>query len=295
MKRALVLSGGGNKGAFEAGAVYHLIQTQNYHFDIFSGTSVGALNAGYLAQGGNLREQGDGIETLKERWLSIRGNRDIFSFRLINIFKMLWGGALYQPVGLQEIIESLIIPERLKAGKPLLIPCVALEDGELFLADSRRDEDRNEMARFLLASASMPVYFPPVQIRGKHWVDGGLRNITPLNAVLSEWPNEIVVVTTYPVTPSLEPVFPKFSRVKNIMAVIHRVIDILTAEIASGDLQVAQKIAGQNRRVLQNRIRLTIVAPDAPLEDHCLEFSPKLLQKYFTMGIRAAQKLRVYD
>ena len=46
MKRALVLSGGGSKGAFEVGAIAHLIN-KKVDFQLFTGTSVGALNAAF--------------------------------------------------------------------------------------------------------------------------------------------------------------------------------------------------------------------------------------------------------
>src|SRR5215469_14823838 len=48
--RALILSGGGLKGAFEAGAVYHLVVQRGCDFHDFAGISVGALNAAVLAQ-----------------------------------------------------------------------------------------------------------------------------------------------------------------------------------------------------------------------------------------------------
>ncbi|HXZ80332.1 MAG TPA: patatin-like phospholipase family protein, partial [Terriglobales bacterium] len=48
--RALILSGGGVKGAFEAGAIYHLVVLRGCDFQDFAGVSVGALNAAMLAQ-----------------------------------------------------------------------------------------------------------------------------------------------------------------------------------------------------------------------------------------------------
>ncbi len=290
MKRALVLSGGGNKGAFETGVIYQLITERRLDFDVFSGTSVGALNAAFLAQGSDWEEQAANIEILKTKWLNISGNHDIYYFSPLNIVKLLFGGALYQPFGLKRFIESLISPERLAQGKTLLIPTVSLDDGALYIADTRKPEDRLQLNHFLLASASMPIYFPPVKIRGKYWVDGGLRDITPLNAVLGEFPTEIIVITTYPVNEKLEPVFPKFTKTNHILAIIHRVIDILTAEIASSDLRMAKKIKAMDQRLWRSG-RLLVVSPERPLEEHCLDFSPKLLSKYFELGVRTAQNL----
>ena len=49
-RRALILSGGGVKGAFEAGAVYHLVVLRGCDFQDFAGVSVGALGSAFLAQ-----------------------------------------------------------------------------------------------------------------------------------------------------------------------------------------------------------------------------------------------------
>ena len=290
MKRALVLSGGGNKGAFEVGVLHQLITGEHLDFDLFSGTSVGALNAAFLAQGANWEEQAANIEILKSKWLNISGNKEIYDYKPSNLMKLLFGGALYEPLGLQNLIQSLISPGRLAKGKPLLVPTVSLEDGALYIADSRKPEDRRDMSRFLLASASIPVYFPTVEIRGKHWVDGGLRNMTPLNAVLNEMPTEIVVVTTYPITSQLEPLFPKFTEFKNIFAVIHRIIDILASEVAVDDLRITRQVYSISKNLFRKG-GLTIITPGECINEKCLDFSPKILSKYYELGVKAVRNL----
>ncbi len=48
-KTALVLSGGGAKGAFQVGAEKYAREVKGYHWDIIAGVSVGALNGSMLA------------------------------------------------------------------------------------------------------------------------------------------------------------------------------------------------------------------------------------------------------
>jgi len=78
--RALVLSGGGAKGAFEAGAIYHLVVHRHCDFKEISGVSVGALNASFLAQAASsndpersLNNLVDQAEALAKVWESIKG------------------------------------------------------------------------------------------------------------------------------------------------------------------------------------------------------------------------------
>ncbi len=295
MIRALVLSGGGGKGAFEVGALQYLIQQRQLEFDLFCGTSVGAINAAFLAQGANWSEQAERSAALSAKWLSFSGNRDIYRRNRFGLFNLLFGGALFRPVGLNRMIQSMIKPQSLMAGKRLMIPAVALEDGQLYFADSRKEADCHEMDRFVLASASIPVYFPPVEIRGKHWVDGGMRDLTPLSAVVNEYPDEIVVITTYPISSNLEPVFSPFRQVHNTLAVIKRIFDILSAEIGSNDLRVVKKVSQRFTSIWQPQgVRIVLIAPEQPLITGGLSFSPKLIREYFKLGGQAAMKPRIF-
>ncbi|TCL70922.1 NTE family protein [Hydrogenispora ethanolica] len=295
MTRALVLSGGGGKGAFEVGALQQLIHQQQLDFDLFCGTSVGAINAAFLAQGASWSEQAEGIQTLAAKWFTLSGSRDIYRRNRFGLLNLLFGGALFSPVGLKRLIHSLIRPEKLRTGKRLMIPAVALEDGELYYADSGKEADCLEMERFVLASASIPVYFPPVIIRGKHWVDGGTRDLTPLSVVVKEAPQEIVVITTYPINSDLEPIFPPFRQFNNTLAIVKRILDILNAEIGSNDLRVVNKV-NQRMSMLPRpqNTRIILVAPKQPLPTGGLSFSPKLIREYFQHGQQAAVSPRVF-
>jgi NTE family protein len=68
--RALVMSGGGSKGAFELGAVDYLVNERGLDFQVIAGVSTGSLNATMLAQGTGLDGLRDQLEQLKEIWYS---------------------------------------------------------------------------------------------------------------------------------------------------------------------------------------------------------------------------------
>ncbi len=289
LKRALVLSGGGCKGAFEIGALRHLIAQEQLDFDLFCGTSVGAINAAFLSQAVDSADLVKRVDTLASQWLAIKGWREIYRPNHFGVLSVLFGISLFKPLGLEHLVHSLITPQRLATGKTLLIPAVALEDGELYFADSRKEADRFVMSRFVLASASIPLYFPPVLIRGKHWVDGGLRDLTPLGAILKEEPREVYIVTTYPVSETLEPVFAPFDRFNNSFAVTKRILDILTAEIGSNDLKQIHK-TNQDflPRFYNGNTRTILIAPEQPLSKGSMSFAPKLIRDYYQLGQNAA-------
>jgi hypothetical protein len=87
-QRALVLSGGGLKGAFQAGAIYHFIVHRHCDFREIAGVSVGSLNAVILAQAqrdenpeASLKNMTERAEKMVNVWQNIRSSRQIFKPR----------------------------------------------------------------------------------------------------------------------------------------------------------------------------------------------------------------------
>lgn len=87
MDRAIVMSGGGTKGAFEAGAAYHLIVQRHCDFKDFAGVSAGALNASVLAQAAagansweNLKRKSEELVAI---WQGLHGQGDFMRPRVL--------------------------------------------------------------------------------------------------------------------------------------------------------------------------------------------------------------------
>jgi NTE family protein len=80
-RTALVLSGGGSKGAFQAGVVSYLYDELGFRPQVIAGTSVGSLNAAKLAEGEVVRDGSvvHAAQRLRELWSGIDGNDDVFS------------------------------------------------------------------------------------------------------------------------------------------------------------------------------------------------------------------------
>lgn len=87
---ALVLSGGGARGAYEAGVLLYLfdaLPSKKLHpaFDIFTGSSIGALNTTFLASMAD--NQADAVQVLAEYWRSLTMNR-VLKFGYRNLFSL---------------------------------------------------------------------------------------------------------------------------------------------------------------------------------------------------------------
>jgi len=176
--RALVMSGGGSKGAFEVGAVDYLVNDRGLDFEVIVGVSTGSLNAVILAQGAGLSGLKAQVAALKDLWFGIRSSKDIYTTRFLgNILVLLAKNSIYSPEPLRKKLEKNVSLERLKtSGKDLRVGAVVLESGDYLSLD----QNDASIIDWTLASSSMPIFFPPVGVAGQTGVDGGVRNITPL-------------------------------------------------------------------------------------------------------------------
>jgi NTE family protein len=181
-KTALVLSGGGMFGAWQAGAWQVL--AHSFRPDLVVGASVGALN-GYVIAAGWTAEQ------LCAWWL--RSPLDGISH------------------GFRDLPE---MTRRLVAARPLERE-YALVLVNLFRMRPRTFLGPEVTARHLLASCAVPGIHPPQRIDGSWYVDGGLLNPLPVWAAVELGATRIVALNALPEPPSalLKPLVKAFRAV----------------------------------------------------------------------------------
>ncbi|MGH6633100.1 MAG: patatin-like phospholipase family protein, partial [Sphingopyxis sp.] len=96
---AIVLSGGGAKGAFQVGVVHELVVNRGVCLDIVAGVSTGAIQALAVAQ--------DDVPELLDTWLAIRGNSSIYKERPLGVIGGLLGeDALYDTAPLKRLLKG---------------------------------------------------------------------------------------------------------------------------------------------------------------------------------------------
>ena len=216
---ALILQGGGALGAYQAG-VYQALAEADLHPDWVAGISIGAINSALIA--GNHPDRR--VETLREFWetvsespfgvpyLAALEGRDEFTHSVINQFRSwgtLLGGApgFFQPrvappflyangapealsyydvAPLRATLERLVDFALINAGKMRFsVGAVNIRTGNFVYFDSTTHKICPEQ---VMASGSLPPGFPPTEIEGEHYWDGGLVSNTPLDWVLGSRP-----------------------------------------------------------------------------------------------------------
>ena len=187
----LILSGGGAKGAYQEGVFQALARLGVAPLvEAVSGCSIGALNALLFAMGDpalwsrvwdevGLRSlmpeggsSGQGMEALGARFRELmEGARQSRSLR-----EFLEGGNLWITTqdSLRELVRREVDPQKLRSGRPRISVCaydMEEERPRYFWLEGRPFDQVVELA---MASSAIPVAFPPVEVEGHHFCDGGI-------------------------------------------------------------------------------------------------------------------------
>lgn len=159
----LSFSGGGSYGAVEIGILKKVME-QNAHmkFDLYTGISAGALNAGILSYYSNIHR---GIEKTEQLYSSIN-NKMIYGFFPPNGMSFLHTRPLHGT--LTQIIDSIPEPPRIHT----LIGATNMYSGKLDIFDFEKQNDADKVL-LLMSSCAIPGIFPPVLFKNNLYADGG--------------------------------------------------------------------------------------------------------------------------
>jgi len=182
---ALVLSGGGAKGAWEAGAAVALIEG-GLPVRVVAGSSAGALNAAMLADGR--------LDRLQAHWRSVT-RQQVYALRPGVFFAGLlpgWltlltldaAGSLFDPAPLRALIAGAVDFERVRASSVRLLVVAT----DLARREPRLFDNATVGVEALMAAAAVPGAFPPVDVDGTLLVDGGLTGRAPVLEALAAGP-----------------------------------------------------------------------------------------------------------
>jgi NTE family protein len=177
---AFVLSGGGNRGALQVGALKALLERGIFP-DLIVATSVGALNGVTLAAD----PTAEGARRLAASWPLIRRN-DIFPGNVLTVgWRILSGrGSLHSQDNLARFMRRQV-PPNVRRFKDLKVSCIvtatSLSTGQLRLFGTDRSE---RLLDALLSSTAIPPFFPPYRYRGELLADGALVANLPISQAI---------------------------------------------------------------------------------------------------------------
>jgi predicted acylesterase/phospholipase RssA len=249
--RALVISGGGSKGAFAVGVLKKLsVMYPNLNFDIFVGTSAGSLVV-------TLASLGE-VDVLEHVYTTTK-TADIL--KTFNIVDRINEHSIYDVTPVWTLLNTYYPDQKyqrlLQSGKKVFLTTTCLQNSELtvFTNDAQSIEPTNytvtqlingdHYRKALLASACEPVFMPPVKVNlhvpgdphpNYQFVDGGVMKYAGVQMAIDAGATEIFVILLS--SGKSEPVNKEFF---SLFPILEQTIDIFTTDVGKNDLLVPQQ------------------------------------------------------
>jgi len=184
---AFVLSGGASLGAIQVGMLQALAE-RGVTPDLLVGTSVGAINAAWVAG----HPEPEALEDLAALWSSM-GFRQIFPIRPAAAMSGLLArrNHLVESSGLEKLLTRHLTYDRLEQAQiPVHVVATELLTGRQRLISS------GPAVPALLASCAIPAIYPPVHIGKDVLVDGGISANTPVSHAVDLGADAVYVLPT---------------------------------------------------------------------------------------------------
>lgn len=281
-RTALVLSGGGARGAYQAGLIAGLVEIASGKarrplFDVYVGSSAGAINAAMLAaHADNPRA---GTAALDKLWRTIEPHRvfrtDLASLGSIGLrwaWDLSFGGVLshVRPKSLLDTapLRKLLahvpfdrLQRNVRDGTLYALAVAATDlysstgflfvDGQREIQPWRRSRWQIELAPIgidhLMASSAIPIFFPSVQIGERHFGDGSIRNTAPLSPAIHLGADRIVTVSVQPAAAVL-PAQPEKRPAPTIAQIAGTMLDAVMLDSVETDVEHSGRVNASVRQ-----------------------------------------------
>jgi predicted acylesterase/phospholipase RssA len=246
MTKALVISGGGSNGAFAVGVYKHLVTNYDLDFDVFVGTSTGALIVPLAAMGK--------VELLQTLY-STQKTEDIITRD--NLGNRLNKDSIFEVTPLWETIKKHYTDDfydaLINSGKKVFINTTCLQTEELVVFTTMQNPpaskyytirslvNAEQFRRAVLASACQPVFMPPVKVNKQvpgepfpdhQFVDGGVREYAGVQMAIDNDAKEIFTILLSSDQPANAPEF------KTWLPILEQTISIFTTDVSKNDLVI---------------------------------------------------------
>lgn len=290
--KALVISGGGSKGAFAGGVAEFLMKECGERYDLLMGTSTGSLMIPMIALGE--------IDRLKEVYTSVT-EKDIFNVcpftftRHKGIVKtgLNHSGILWQFLKgektfgsskpLRELIVQTYTPDDFEKIKKLNIDLiVTVTNITLKTVEYKNLKECNyeDFCDWIWISANMIPFMSLVSKNGYEYADGGISNIVPIREAIKRGAEKVDVIVLKPhLQTSQSPL------TKNVFSLTMTMFEIMVNQISITDVAIG--VLEQN---LNHDVDIHFYHTPNVLTDNPLNFEPKKMALWWKQGYNYAKE-----
>ncbi len=288
--RALVISGGGSKGAFAGGVAQHLIEDQKREYDMYLGTSTGSLLIPLLAN--------NRIEKAHEMYTNVT-QRKIFSnnpfivrkrgekeYVAMNYMNVLWQllkrkRTFGESKNLRKQIRKHFLEEDFDliraAGKDVIVTVSNLSKNRVEYK-SIMDFDYEDFCDWIWMSCNYVPFMSLAKKDGFEYADGGLGCVIPIREAIKRGATTVDAII-------LETENMEHNKVvgKNPFSLMVNLYSFVLDQLETRDV-IEGKLAAMNKNVKLN----TYFTPTR-LTENSLYFNKDLMRQWWAQGITYAQ------
>ncbi|WP_242132391.1 patatin-like phospholipase family protein [Aestuariivivens marinum] len=289
--KALVISGGGSKGAYAGGVAQYLIQEMGYDYDIFLGTSTGSLLVPHLAAGK--------IEKLYQIYTNVQ-QHDIFSvnpfvlrrkgrreFVSIDFINTLWQfikmkRTFGESKALRRHIKKHFTEEEyhfIRNAKDDVVVTVSNLSKNRVEYKSIKDYSYQEFCDWIWISCNYIPFMSLVKKNGFEYADGGLGCVVPIREAILRGATEVDAIV-------LESESMEYNKIlgKNPFSLLINLFGHLSDQIERNDITIG-KLAAKTKDV-----QLNLYYTPSKLTENSLIFNKKLMTSWWQQGFDYAKE-----
>lgn len=293
MKKALVISGGGSKGAFAGGVAQYLMKKEKRSYDLFIGTSTGSLMVSHLALGM--------LEELKEIYTNVN-QETIFSnnpFKIkvvagekvvsINHLNTLWNlingrKTFGESKNLRSLIKHKITRkmfEQIKLSSKEVVVTVSNLTANQIEYKSSNDCTYEDFCDWIWGSCNYVPFMSLLEKNHCQYADGGFGSLVPIREAILRGATEIDAII-------LETEVTQINRMpsKNPFSLLFDVFDFMLAHVERHNITIG-KLAARNKNV-----KLNLYYTPTILTTNSLVFDETLMRKWWKSGFKYAKSKR---
>ncbi|WP_299095202.1 patatin-like phospholipase family protein [uncultured Winogradskyella sp.] len=289
--RALVISGGGSKGAFAGGVAQYLMEREKREYDMFLGTSTGSLLVPHLAL--------DKVDKLYDIFTNVQ-QQDIFSvspfvqrkkgdreYVSIDFVNSMWqfirmkrtfgeSKALKKHIRKHFTVEEF---QKIRATKHDVVVTVSNLSMNRVEYKSINDCTYDEFCNWIWISCNYIPFMSLAMVDGYEYADGGLGCVIPIREAILRGATEVDAIVLEAENLGKQRVLGK-----NPFSLMMNLFGHLLDQVERSDVLIG-KLAAKNKNV-----KLNLYYTPTNLTENSLIFSKRLMEKWWLQGYEYAEK-----
>lgn len=289
--RALVISGGGSKGAFAGGVAQYLIEEKKFAYDLFVGTSTGSLLISHLAL--------NKTQKIKDIYTSVN-QRSIFSncpfivkrerhgqteigINHFNVFKNILKGkkTFGESKNLRKLISKSITKEEfesLKKSKKELVVTVSNLSMNQIEYKSINDYNYEDFCDWIWISCNYTPFMSLVKKEGCEYADGGFGSMVPIEEAIRRGATiiDVIVLDTEVTHLNRMPSKNAFSLITNMHA-------YMADRIEKQNIRIGKFVASNNDAIINLYYTPTVLTTNS------LIFEKRKMKQWWQQGFNFAE------